>query len=291
MVDDHGKGPVMGSLDVFLWWRHQMEPFSALLALCAGNSPVPVNSPHKGQWRGALMFSLICAWINDWVNNREAGDLRRYTGHYDVNVMSLMPAWTSRSINSRIAGDLRCHHAHARSVRYHCKPRIAIMPIVTFGTTCYHYDTERSRGNLNIKALPCQSRNSNYKDKTVSWPFYHYNENFHTRKYLLSIDTMLWCKIILTGIAVKTIRNKHCASWIVLPSCSGICGSLCVSTPITTLKRTVSIPVFKYWNSPDIKQFDNNWWQATGLDARASRVKWPAQFMSHWYGILFIEWW
>ena len=29
--------------------------------------------------------------------------------------------------------------------------------------------------------------------------------------------------------------------------------------------------------------------QATGLDARASRVKWPAQFMSHWYGILFTE--
>ena len=37
----------------------------------------PVNFPHKGQWRGALMFSLINAWINDWVNNREAGDLRR----------------------------------------------------------------------------------------------------------------------------------------------------------------------------------------------------------------------
>ena len=33
---------------------------SALLAICAGNSPVPVNSPHKGQWRGSLMFSLIC---------------------------------------------------------------------------------------------------------------------------------------------------------------------------------------------------------------------------------------
>ena len=64
-----------------------METFSALLALCAGNSPVLVNSPHKGQWRGALMFSLICARINDWVNNREAGDLRRYRGHYDVIVM------------------------------------------------------------------------------------------------------------------------------------------------------------------------------------------------------------
>ena len=69
------------------WWRHQMETFSALLALCAGNSPVPMNSPHKGQWRGALMFSLIFVCINGWVNNRETGDLRRYRGHYDVIVM------------------------------------------------------------------------------------------------------------------------------------------------------------------------------------------------------------
>ena len=78
------------------WWRHQMETFSALLALCAGNWPVPVNSPHKGQWRGALMFSLICARIKDWVNNREAGDLRRHHGHYDVNVMW----WLSCSLNA-----------------------------------------------------------------------------------------------------------------------------------------------------------------------------------------------
>ena len=47
----------------------------------------PVNSPHKGQWCGALMFSLICAWINGWVNNCEAGDLRRHLAHYDVIVM------------------------------------------------------------------------------------------------------------------------------------------------------------------------------------------------------------
>ena len=64
-----------------------MEQFSALLAICAGNSPVPVNSPHKGQWRGALMLSLIYAWLNDGVNNRKAGDLRRHHGHYDVIVM------------------------------------------------------------------------------------------------------------------------------------------------------------------------------------------------------------
>ena len=46
------------------------------------------NSPHKGQWCGALMFSLICAWINDWINNREAGDLRRHRGLYGVNVIA-----------------------------------------------------------------------------------------------------------------------------------------------------------------------------------------------------------
>ena len=47
----------------------------------------PVNSPHKGQWSGALMFSLIYVWINGWLNNREAGDLTRHRFHYDVIVM------------------------------------------------------------------------------------------------------------------------------------------------------------------------------------------------------------
>ena len=54
----------------------------------------PVNSPHKGQWRGALMFALICVWINDWVNIREAGDLRRHGANYDVMVMRI---WHSSS--------------------------------------------------------------------------------------------------------------------------------------------------------------------------------------------------
>ena len=46
----------------------------------------PVNPPHGGQWRGALRFSLVCARINSWINNREAGDLRRHRAHYDVIV-------------------------------------------------------------------------------------------------------------------------------------------------------------------------------------------------------------
>ena len=48
---------------------------------------VPVNSPHKDQWRGALMFSLICLWTNGWVHDRDAGDLRRNRTHCDVAVM------------------------------------------------------------------------------------------------------------------------------------------------------------------------------------------------------------
>ena len=129
-----------------------METFSALLAICAGNSPVPVNSPHKGQWRRALMLSLICVWINGWVNNREAGDLRRHRAHYDVIVMmtssngnifrvtgplcgeftghrspvnsphrgqwrgalmfSLICVWINAWVNNHEAGDLRHHRCH-----------------------------------------------------------------------------------------------------------------------------------------------------------------------------------
>ena len=82
------------------WWRHQMETFSASLAICAGNSPVTGEFPHKGQWRGALMFSLICTRINGWVNNGEAGDLRRHRAHYDVTVM----IWTG--VNLLLTGPL-----------------------------------------------------------------------------------------------------------------------------------------------------------------------------------------
>ena len=87
---DQNSSPSMAYSLIFsklTWWRHQMETFSALLAICTGNSTVPVNSPHKGQWRGALTVTLICAWINGWLNNRETGDLRRHRIHYDVIVM------------------------------------------------------------------------------------------------------------------------------------------------------------------------------------------------------------
>ena len=69
--------------DDVIKWKH----FPRYWPFVRGIHRSPVNSPHKGQWRGALMFSLICVWINGQVNNREACDLRRYPAHYDVTVM------------------------------------------------------------------------------------------------------------------------------------------------------------------------------------------------------------
>ena len=69
--------------DDVIKWKH----FPRYWPFVRGIHRSPVNSPHKCQWRSALMFSLICVWINGWVDNREAGDLRRYSAPYDVIVM------------------------------------------------------------------------------------------------------------------------------------------------------------------------------------------------------------
>ena len=69
-------------------WCHQMEQFPRYWPFVLGINRSTVNSPHKGQWLGALMFSLIWAWTNRWVNNRAAGDLRSHLTHYDVTVIS-----------------------------------------------------------------------------------------------------------------------------------------------------------------------------------------------------------
>ena len=72
------------SHDAVIKWKH----FPRYWPFVRGIHRSPVNFPHKGQWRGALMFSLICVLIDGWVNNREAGGLRRYRGLYDVTVMT-----------------------------------------------------------------------------------------------------------------------------------------------------------------------------------------------------------
>ena len=77
-----------------------METFSALLVydciyvcvcVCVGGGGGGFTGRHdiplKGQWRGALMFSLIYAWTHGWVNNPDAAEMRRHRAHYDVSWM------------------------------------------------------------------------------------------------------------------------------------------------------------------------------------------------------------
>ena len=87
------------------WCNHHTYGTTSLLSMMASSNgdifrvtgtrvraihQSPVDSPHQGQWRRALIFSLIYAWTNGWANNRDTGDLRRYCAHYDVTVMQFI---------------------------------------------------------------------------------------------------------------------------------------------------------------------------------------------------------
>ena len=69
------------------WWRHQMKSFSASLAICTGNSPVTGEFLAQRPVTRSFDVFFDLRWINRWVNNDEAGDLRRYRTHYDVIVI------------------------------------------------------------------------------------------------------------------------------------------------------------------------------------------------------------
>ena len=91
--------------DDVIKWKH----FPRYWPFVRGIPRSPVNSPHKGQWCGALIFSLICTRINGWVSNGEAGGLRRNRAHYDVTVkyqvvdiqLIIPHPWGSRLISTR----------------------------------------------------------------------------------------------------------------------------------------------------------------------------------------------
>ena len=69
--------------DDVMYWKHlpRYWPF------VRGIHRWPVDSPHKDQWCGTLMFPLICAWATGWANNRDAADLRRNGANCDFTVI------------------------------------------------------------------------------------------------------------------------------------------------------------------------------------------------------------
>ena len=70
------------------WWRHQMETFSALLAIFAGNSPVSGEFP--AQRPVTRSFDIFFDLHLNKRLSKQAGDLRCYRAHYDVSVMGSM---------------------------------------------------------------------------------------------------------------------------------------------------------------------------------------------------------
>ena len=121
------KSPIPGEYiknhDDVIEWKH----FPRNWPFVPGIHQSPVNSPHKGQWGGTLMFYLICAWMNNWVNNREAGDLRRHRAHYDVIVM-ICTHHARQCIPSYVvcAIDLSHRSGSGGLIFIHCDPTVII---------------------------------------------------------------------------------------------------------------------------------------------------------------------
>ena len=132
--------------DDVIKWKH----FPRYWPFARGIHWSPVNSPHQGQWRGALMFSLICVSINNWVNNRESGDLRRYRAYCDAIVMITRPL---------VKLTIDIPRSHRRDVSIYCdvfgenKPKYRLCSVLTISI---HFQvwTEYPNGEGSSNYLP-----------------------------------------------------------------------------------------------------------------------------------------
>ena len=156
----------------------------------------PVNSPHKDQWRGTLMFSLICVWINGWVNNREAGDLRRHQAHCDVIVMTI---W---HVGGRPMS--RGHKGKDLSIFF---PNIINYPLLAL-----KLDYSGQTRSILMLLIPCVVRASAtiiliVRDKQAIGLC---REGF---QLLVPISATEWCKIQIILFSVKN-KSKQTNVWI-----------------------------------------------------------------------------
>ena len=150
-----------------------------------------MNSPHRGQWRGALMFPLICVWINGWVNNRQAGDLRRHRAHYDVILMELKLFWAVYwgGVHRYIFNVYRVWVSSFFQIfvmfryKHVCFVLVKLVSLSSYANkdfasefTEYKWPLNwRIRGVVSISRRRVSSIDSQYIDNTVSWPSYLYH--------------------------------------------------------------------------------------------------------------------
>ena len=91
-------------------WKH----FARYWPFVRGIHRSPVNLPHKGQWRGALKFSLICAWTNTLANSGDTGYLKRHRAHYDVIAMYHSTVFVHNDFHSPLCNSMRLTNCHCQ---------------------------------------------------------------------------------------------------------------------------------------------------------------------------------
>ena len=189
--------------DDVIGWEHVTRYWPFVLGIHRS----PVNSPHKGQWHGALMFSLICAWLNGWVNNREAGDLRRHRTHYDVMVLRTNnhKAWSTNA-------DCRSWESLYKEI--HGNRFNPLFSIYSPAIACHHQIIA-----LMLRIItPCMLiRNITRKCKKYNFPFHlsvmkHDSTPNHISCQLLSRDLCI-CLIYELDIWYYFIYGNQKAVW------------------------------------------------------------------------------
>ena len=153
----------------------------------------------KDQWRGALMFSLICAWINGWENNRAAGDLRRHRAHYDIIVTRYYDRHTA----------VLCITANVSPCNF-----IITVTTVTTVTTCSSYSPKESAE----KPFPFQ-----YKNRLCMYRNFHclYNLNPNTGTACLYRNGPLMMKSKPVAAILSKYMCKPRDKVRTLTACSG----------------------------------------------------------------------
>ena len=146
------------------------------------------------------MFSLICAWINDWVNNNGSGDLRRHRAHYDVSVMKYVQ---SGCINANIPCDsvwnMKCDLNVSKS-HYRIRNLCNYITNILFRVWWFQYQPDFTNRQRIKTVSPFEWQHFHHVSKTpqgllvldiiklglgliysrviLSWPFYHLHSLF-----------------------------------------------------------------------------------------------------------------
>ena len=137
----------------------------------------PVDSLHKGHWRGAFIFALICPWTNGWANYRDAGDLRRHHDHYDVTIMQVT---TSIDVNHKARIDTPSAGLCSNPIENLFKhpSRVSRKPSVNYIWTAFFVETVITipKQSLVISIRRCMQNNASTNQSDLTYSKYKYEQ-------------------------------------------------------------------------------------------------------------------